>query len=577
MVDGHRLNDPFFGGATTVTDDFPLDNVKQIEIIRGPGSALYGANAFMAVINIITQKAEEIDGVRLNLGMGSFETLQYNIIFGKETESGLKFSGNLNYFKTDSQKRLVEEDALTLKGKLSEAPGFTNNWRERSDLQLNVDYGNLGFMGRFINKEHGSLVGARDQLSDDSLMKFNAFYSEIHFKHDITRRIEINNKIYYDLFDIDFLFELAPEGTVSPGGVTFSNGAMFNSTATEQTIGDDLHLNFELFQDNLLITGVVYEYISQSGVTTKANYNPNLPMAPKEPVEFQDFTEDANFNRNINRTVVALYAQDYWEIIDGISLTAGMRYDSYDDVGENVSPRGGLVFSPIPELDLKLLYGEAFRVPNFEELYNQNNKGVLGNEDLDPEKIRTSEAGLEYRFDQKLRLSANYFHTEIDDLIVLGPDPQGEAILRFQNLDDVRICGVEAEIKTNFSPENYAYINYSYQRAVKVENKQRLPNTPMHRGNLGLNLALGKYVNIQPHLFLSAERPRAQGDLRDPVGEYALVDLAAVIKNFYKTLRVRVSIHNLLDREFDNPAPMTLPGDYPQQGRDFFIEAGYKF
>jgi iron complex outermembrane receptor protein len=74
LVDGHRLNDPFFGGATTITDDFPLENVKQIEIIRGPGSALYGANAFVAVINIITKKAEEIDGIQLNLGYGSFET-----------------------------------------------------------------------------------------------------------------------------------------------------------------------------------------------------------------------------------------------------------------------------------------------------------------------------------------------------------------------------------------------------------------------------------------------------------------------------------------------------------------------
>lgn len=191
LVDGHRLNDPFFGGATTVTDDFPLENIKQIEIIRGPGSALYGANAFVAVINIITKKTEEIDGIQLNMGYGSFETTRFNGMFGKETKSGLKFAGNLNYFTTESEKRFVEEDALTLKGKLSEAPGFTNNFRERYDIQLNLDYEDLGFMGRFINKEHGALIGAREQLSDDSLMKFNAFYSEIHYKRQITKKLKL--------------------------------------------------------------------------------------------------------------------------------------------------------------------------------------------------------------------------------------------------------------------------------------------------------------------------------------------------------------------------------------------------
>jgi iron complex outermembrane receptor protein len=582
LVDGHRLNDPFFGGATTVTDDFPLANVKQIEIIRGPGSALYGANAFVAVINIISKKAEEIDGMQLSLGMGSFQTTRYNIMFGKILESGLKLSGNLNYFKTDGQKHLVEDDALTQLNKTSEAPGFTNNWRERSDFLLNLDYEDIGFMARFINKEHGALVGARDQLSDDEIMKFNAFDSELRLKHAITKQIEISNKIYYDLFDIDFLFETAPEGTSTPGG-TFTNGAIVKSTATEQTVGDDLHLDIELFKGNLLTTGVVYEYISQSNVTTEANYDPSLPFAPSAPVDFQDFTEDANFNRNTDRTVVALYAQDDWRLIDQVSLTAGVRYDSYDDVGESVNPRGGLVFSPLPDMDLKFLYGEAFRVPNFEELYNQNNAAVHGDEDLDPEKLRTIEAGLEYRYEQRLRLTANYFHTEIEDLIVLGPDPTGEAILRFQNLDDARIDGVESEIRANFSTGHYAYINYSYQRAVKVKTKQRLPNTPMHRGNLGLNLALGKYVNIQPHLFLSAERVRAKGDTRDPDGEYALVNLAAIIKNFYKTLEVRANVHNLLDREYDNPASTvklgkpTLPGDYPRNGIDFFVEASYKF
>ena len=84
MLDGHSTNDSATGDATLFFDDLPLKNVKRIEIIRGPGSAIYGANAFLAVINVITKNAEDIDGIELSTGFGSYDTQDYSIMFGKK-------------------------------------------------------------------------------------------------------------------------------------------------------------------------------------------------------------------------------------------------------------------------------------------------------------------------------------------------------------------------------------------------------------------------------------------------------------------------------------------------------------
>lgn len=600
LLDGHRLNDPLFGGATTVTDDLPMENIEQIEIIRGPGSALYGANAFMAVINIISKKAEDIDGVQVNIGYGDFQTSRYNILFGKKMENDLKLSVNLDYFETESEKRVIPEDEMTIDPtKASEAPGFSNNYRKRCDTQINLDYENLGMMARFIHKKHGLLVGARDHLGDDSLAKFNALYSEIHYEHDFSPELKLYNKIYYDLFTVDFLFEVFPEGTNGFAGTgTFDEGALYQGKAKEETVGDELRLDYELFEDNMLTMGFVWEYIAQSDVRTRSNYNPMTP-APHTPLSdgFSDVSDEFNFNKNEDRTVLAFYAQDSWQVIDELALTLGVRHDYYDDVGGNTNPRMGLVYSPLAGLDLKALYGEAFRAPNFEELYNRNNGGVLGDDNLDPEKLRTAEFGLEYGFlEEKIRFGANYFYSEIEDLIVLDSDPTGEALRRFQNQKGARVRGVETELKANFMTNDYGYssyfyVNYTYQHAINVETHVRLPHAPMHRGNAGLNLAVGKYVNVQPHMFVSGERTRDEKDSRDPLGGYTLVDLAANVRNFYETLEIRASVHNLFDRKYVHPSPFTyipasfprpviataLPDDYPQQGRDFFVELAYKF
>jgi iron complex outermembrane receptor protein len=241
LIDGHKMNTPFFGGATTYTTDMAVDNIKRIEIVRGPGSAIYGDNAFMAVINIITKKAEDVDGVKLTGAVGSYDTYRYNLLFGKQSNDKLKISGSVDYFNSDGADFLVEEDFLYQPGlfyqsDISMAPGRTNKWIERYQLDLLVSYADLYFRGSVVDLEHGAFIGVRNALSDETKMEFTQFFTELGIDHSFSKNSDILARVYYDHFDFDLLFELFPEGYRFLN-FEYPNGLLTNVAAKNRTLG----------------------------------------------------------------------------------------------------------------------------------------------------------------------------------------------------------------------------------------------------------------------------------------------------------------------------------------------------
>jgi iron complex outermembrane receptor protein len=124
LIDGHRT-----GSWKYVFHNMMVENIKRIEIIRGSGSALYGANAFIAVINVITKSAEDIGGQELSASFGSFDTHHYTALFSHKNGS-FEISGHADYYDTDGPALLIEEDALSAGG-TGLAPGNTVEWNEK--------------------------------------------------------------------------------------------------------------------------------------------------------------------------------------------------------------------------------------------------------------------------------------------------------------------------------------------------------------------------------------------------------------------------------------------------------------
>lgn len=130
MLNGHLVNNPF-SGAFTLFDDFSVENIKKIEIIRGPGSAVYGENAFLAVVNIITIDAKDIDGAKLSSGYVSFDTYEENVVFGK-TCGKVEFSGMARYRQTNGFDGIVERDRQTINDNISSSLPLPFNFQTAS-------------------------------------------------------------------------------------------------------------------------------------------------------------------------------------------------------------------------------------------------------------------------------------------------------------------------------------------------------------------------------------------------------------------------------------------------------------
>ena len=565
LIDGHSINEPATGGATWLFDSLVVENAKRIEIIRGPGSALYGQNAFLAVINVITKDTDDIDGFQLTTSGGSFETQNYNVLFGKEYKD-LKISGFIDYFDTEGFSKKIEQDII-FTDPTSLTPGRSQNEKERTDLNLKLSYKNLEMNSKYMNREKEGYIGFDNALGETTWYDTYAF---IEFKYNLklSEKLNITPTAYYDYYNSDSWVESRPEGFSSG---TYLDGIKAVTRYKEETIGFETQFNYNLFEGNELTFGLQYEWIHQGDIHYGTNIHPitNAPLS-----SFTDFTHDLPFTRGVTRHIYAFYLQDEWSITKDIDFTAGVRHDRFTRFEGTTNPRFGMIWRFIEDAHLKLLFATAFRAPNFNELFFVNNPVEVGNPNLDPEKINTFEAGLGYNFTEHIRGNLNYFYNRIRDRI----QKDSQTPSQDQNQGGARIKGVEAELKADWGNDNYAYANYTFQDAEETRMRNRMAFVPVHKANFGINVGFWKYVNANLNTFVSGPRPREDGDTRRDLPSYTLSNITLIAKNFIDNFEVRGSVFNLFDKSYDDPSPMnTIPTDFPQQGRSFMVEFRFNY
>jgi len=592
MLNGHFVNSPFTGSAFGRFDDFPVENIKKIEIIRGPGSAMYGENAFTAVINIITKDAKDIDGVKVSSGYGSFDTYEENVVFGK-TYGKVDITGMLHYRQTSGFDGIIESDRQTILDNnlssfgypaVSQAPGSVHDGRQEYDMNLKVTYKDFYFEGLYINKNVSPFIGGPQYaLTDESQVRDNYVFGEVGYKKKYEEKFTIKPRLYYDQFDLDNYIESLPEGTTVPFDTdgdgnydtlnTYPDGFIGNGKVTQKIVGTEIPIDYELFDGNIITLGFEYRLINQTNIEFSSNFHP----ATYDVLDsVHNFSDTYPFLKEATRRIWSVYLQDTWDITDTLNLTLGARHDHYNDFGGATSPRSALTWAFMKDASLKLLYGEAFRAPNFVEMFTTNQPAIQGNEDLDPETIRTYEIGLSYRFNKYVTSGINYFNNDIKDLIVRRTLESNQNTSRYENSGDANIQGVEMETKVDIAKGNYVFMNYTFQDP-KDDDGDDLPFVARHKGNLGVNVHYWKYINTNMSTFVSGRRSREEDDTRNDLSAYALLNLSVIGKEFFKTVEVYGTVYNLLDKDYSDPGPVSIPEDLPRPGRTFFVGLSYQF
>ncbi len=584
MIDGHFLGLPAGSdNASWYFDDLPLKNVKRIEIIRGPGSALYGANAFLAVINIITKDSSDIDGIEVSSGFGSYDTQEYGIMYGKEYR-GLNIAGFVDFYNTNGLSDTIKRDILSGQqffNQFSLAPGDTDDGRKKFDVYLKASYKDLELNAKYLNKDSEPFVSHNFMLTNDSDQEMDFFMADLKYKIEIGDKTTIKPRLYFDQYYYELSPEFLPDGFIIPNDLDgdgdferFVDGQEGIAKVMDRRAGGDIQVDFDLSENNTFTFGFNYEWQKQGEVRTYTNWDPQTGAVLDELQK----NSDVAFVPEATRQIWALYLQDKWDLADNLGLTIGIRHDHYNDFEGTTNPRIGLVWNFIDNASLKLLYGQAFRAPSFVELFS-NGPVTFGNSNLEPETIRTYEVELGYKVFKDIKITANYFFNVIRDLIIESSFTPQIELATFGNQSGANVQGVEFEVKADFSgllAGAYAFANYTYQDAESRGDP--LPDVPKHKGNVGINAGITKYLNANLHAFISGSRIREEADTRDDSPGYALLNLTLIAKNFFKDMKITASLNNLLDKNYNDPTPInTIPTDLPRPGRTFFVELGYSF
>lgn len=550
LINGHPINNNLVnGGALSSYNNFPVKDIKVVEIVRGPGSALYGANAFVAVVNIVTRQASDVNGTELSVAGGSFETGQVNLLHGSRVGS-VDLALNANFYRTDGWDGEVATDSLGFSG-------TTDYWQKRDEFSFSASHEGLALQGRYVHRQTGGYMGAVNNLNKGSEQDYEEYFIEGAYQYDFSAHAMLLTKLYFDHFEFDNSWEVAPPSLFPPDGFYLRSPVQHDKT------GAEAQLTWNWHERHKLVTGVAYEHQAQYGVELWTN-NGAGPWV--------DISDVANWNDSHNRNIRALYVQDIWDPSDAVRLILGGRYDDYSDFGDTFNPRASISWDVTRDYQLIATYGSAFRAPTFGELYNINNPSIVGNRDVDPEEIQTMELGFNAAVGPRAQARATLFYNNIEDII--AGRPQGGASYS-DNIGELEVLGLELEYNARLLDGSRFGFNYTYQDPTNKLTNTRAPDVPLHRANLTYNYRHSRYLSAFVGVLYESELARDTGDLRPVVPDQSTVDLALTWRNQAENLQLTASIYNLLDEKLVDPSPaadFVLLSDYPNPGRSFMLE-----
>ena len=276
--------------------------------------------------------------------------------------------------------------------------------------------------------------------------------------------------------------------------------------------------------------------------------------------------------------------EDQIAITDRFTTTAGLRFDTYSDVGNAISPRVAVVYKLKDHHIIKAQYARAFRPPTFLETSTRNNPVVSGNPNIESEHITTYELG--YIFNDEIsRFRATVFDADLHDLIVVDPIAK-----TYVNQGEVHTSGTELEYTRNFGRKIKVDANASYFRPRNIVTNQAIPNVATSTANLELLYRFTHTYNISAQLRYVGKRKRESSDPRKDLKAFSTIDLTFTAGDLAKSgLTARAGVTNLLDTKIVYPSPIvsvpgspgsTTPayqGDYPRPGREFWLQVDYRF
>ncbi|MDD2760190.1 MAG: TonB-dependent receptor [Methylomonas sp.] len=543
LIDGHRVNESLQDYAG-LGRDFLLDveNIERVEVVRGPSSSLYGSSALFGVVNIITQRGRDLQGVRLAGEMASYDSHVGQVSAGKKFANGMEGLLSASHYHSDGHEELIFPGIGTTRGLDGEQVERLFGKMAWGDFTLSG-----GWMGRQKYLPTGTTGTAFGDA--DTHYRDRRAYADLNYRHNFTGDWELTGRLFWDSYEFD---------DVLPYRLSATQRVVNRDMWQGQWLGGEFLLSHSFFDSHRLTLGSEF----------RRNF---LQVMANNDVDPYFVYAD---NRQTS-SIAGVYLQDEWTILQNLNLHIGARWDHYDSFGDTFNPRLGLIYEPITGTTLKLLYGTAFRAPNaFESVYTccQGSTPWIGNSALKPEQIETYEIVWEQRLNDYADLRISPYYNRLSDLINLTLSDQG--VRQFQNRGNAEAHGLETQLKGRYEGFEGS-LSHTYQQS-RIGGVDSPANAPQHMIKLNLSAPLW-----QEKLFAGLEvqyiSKRATNAGAETAG-YTVSNITLLSRRWIPGLELSGGLYNLFNQRYADPAsPPILPDVIAQDGRNFRIRMSYEF
>jgi len=520
LVDGRPVSEQYGGSNSINNTAIRIDNINRIEVIKGPTSTLYGSNAFLGIINLITLKPDKneisISGnyySRTDIKATSFRMFRklsrdFSIY---ATGNLFKRYGNDLYFEefSDSNAQsLFELDDDGYNQFYISPADFTGGVSRKRNSQTHystygrIDWKNTYLVFEYSSKDNGIPHGFYGAVFNrpENQYRERLHYIDIGYSNNINDRVKLDARLAYTYFTwSDYVaynyYSLEDEPAYLPGPIWIDY-------ESDKFVSSEIKFQVKLSEQNETIFGSEMQYHNirhESGETDKTGNNIIYNVIPPENVEN-------------NGQIYNLFVQDEHTFSDRLKLVTGLHFNYYTYTTGRIAPKGALIFQPCQNSTVKLIASQGFRSPTFYEITFDDSQYFIGNSDLKPELITSYDLIMTRQFPYGFSIDFAVNQSDLSNMIIqtiidsTNPaHPGGEyldEVSQFNNIGKMKTNSLEISVQRNpiYDISGYANITYQKLKILDEEQSHKTFNSPQWLGNAGL-----AYQLIRNKLSVSAK------------------------------------------------------------------------
>ena len=517
LLDGQETNEIMYA-SSQLGNRFPIDLIKRIEIIRGPGSAIYGGYAEYGVINIVTKQADDLNGVFASATYGQmvrdYGRKNVSVAFGKRIKD---FSFSLSSFigrgqRSDQTYKDYNGDSFDMKGNSHLNTNYFNFGAKYKDLSLRFILDDYKIQ---MKDGYGNVI-KNGQIEDH----FENIYFELKHDTKLSKKWKLLSRINYK--SQQPWENLGYEGTeVYNKHAARTNG---NLTATyELSRKFNIYFGTDSYYD-------IAEDLIDSGI-----FRNN-----KKTVSYYNY---AFFAQSLLKTTYA-------------NIILGARLDNHNEFGSAFVPRVGLT-KKLNKFHYKLLFGRSFRAPSIENINDAGSNGIK------PEFTNVTECEIGYQLTKHSLLSFNVFDIDTKLPIVYFTSQENNDDDYYTNSGSSGSQGIEAEYKykSKWGQVNVNYAFYSTANKTKITTYQTGESASLlafanHRFNLASQLNFNSFLSANISASYYSKRWYVSGydtsgnSILDQSKPILLLNCFLQFKSEKKGLNIGVGVFDLLNQKF---------------------------